>query len=131
MNIAIFGLEIVDLPAVLQTFEGLKLAILAYGNILDVGELVDGDYTAQLALHKLDMLHATNYSIQLVAIRYLTDLLVQQLQSVGQHMPVHYVLLGLQGVRNHLRVFYTDYLLSSKCKTSLHLLAAALRIRTS
>ncbi len=131
MNIAIFSLEIVDLPAVLQTFERLKLAIIAYGNILDVGELVDGDYTAQLALHELDMLHATNYSIQLVAISYLIDLLVQQLQSVGQHMPVHYVLLGLQGVRNHLRVFYTDYLLGSKCKTSLHLLAAALRIRTS
>jgi hypothetical protein len=131
LNIAIFSLEIVDLPAVLQTFERLKLAIIAYGNILDVGELVDGDYTAQLALHELDMLHATNYSIQLVAISYLIDLLVQQLQSVGQHMPVHYVLLGLQGVRNHLRVFYTDYLLGSKCKTSLHLLAAALRIRTS
>jgi hypothetical protein len=130
LNIAIFSLEIVDLPAVLQTFERLKLAIIAYGNILDVGELVDGDYTAQLTLHELDMLHAANYSIQLVAIRYLIDLLVQQLQSVGQHMPVHYVLLGLQGVRNHLRVFYTDYLLGSKCKTSLHLLAAALRIRT-
>ena len=130
MNIAIFSLEIVDLPAVLQTFERLKLAIIAYRNILDVGELVDGDYTAQLTLHELDMLHAANYSIKLVAIRYLTDLLVQQLQSVGQHMPVHYVLLGLQGVRNHLRVFDTDYLLGSKCKTSLHLLAAALRIRT-
>lgn len=131
MNIAIFGLEIVELPAVLQAFEGLKLAIIAYGNILDVGELVDGDYTAQLTLHELDMLHATNYSIQLVAIRYLIDLLVQQLQSLRQHMPVHYILLGLQGMGNHLRVFDADYLLGSKCKTSLHLLAAALRIRAS
>ncbi len=63
MNIAIFGLEIVDLPAVLQAFEGTKPPIIAYRNILDVVELIDGDYTAQLTLHELDMLHTTNYSI--------------------------------------------------------------------